>query len=196
MNLLLNAFSDIVSKHRPFSLQHKRKSFYQYIIKPIFKNNFVVLWKWLSHVWLFVIPWTIVYRAPLSMGFSRQEHWSRLPCPPSGVLPDPRIEPGSLTLQMDSLPLVVIVQLLNCVWLCDPMACSIPDLLVLHHLLEFAQILLYCIGLLSCWCYPTISPSVAPFSCLQSFPASGSFPMSWLFTSGVQSIGASASAWS
>ena len=45
------------------------------------------------------------------------------------------------------------------------------------------------------WCHPTISSSVAPFSsCPQSFPASGSFPMSWLFASGGQSIGASASA--
>ena len=48
---------------------------------------------------------------------------------------------------------------------------------------------------LSPWCHLTISSSVVPFSfCLQSFPASGSFPMSWLFTSGDQSIGASASA--
>ena len=48
---------------------------------------------------------------------------------------------------------------------------------------------------LSQWCNPTISSSVVPFpSCLQSFPASGSFPMSQLFTSGGQSIGASASA--
>ena len=45
------------------------------------------------------------------------------------------------------------------------------------------------------WCYLTLSFSVAPFSfCLQSFPASGSLPMSWLFTSGGQSIGVSASA--
>ena len=44
------------------------------------------------------------------------------------------------------------------------------------------------------WCHPTISSSVVPFSCAQSFPASGSFPMSWLFPSGSQSIGASASA--
>ena len=45
------------------------------------------------------------------------------------------------------------------------------------------------------WCHPAISSSVIPFSsCLQSFPASGSFPMSQLFTSGGQSIGASASA--
>ena len=45
------------------------------------------------------------------------------------------------------------------------------------------------------WCHPTISSSVALFSfCLQSFPESGSFPMSQSFTSGVQSIGTSASA--
>ena len=45
------------------------------------------------------------------------------------------------------------------------------------------------------WCHPTISSSVDPFSsCLLSVPASGSFPMSWLFTSGGQSIGVSASA--
>ena len=45
------------------------------------------------------------------------------------------------------------------------------------------------------WCHPTISSSVVPFSsCPQSFPASGSFPVSWLFASGDQSIGASASA--
>ena len=47
---------------------------------------------------------------------------------------------------------------------------------------------------LSQWCYPSISSSVVPFSsCLQSFPASGSFPMSWLFVSGGQGIGALAS---
>ena len=48
---------------------------------------------------------------------------------------------------------------------------------------------------LSQWCHPTNSSSLAPFSsCPQSFPASRSFPMSWLFTSGGQSIGASDSA--
>ena len=44
------------------------------------------------------------------------------------------------------------------------------------------------------WCHPTISSSVVPFSHFQSFPASGSFPMSGFFTSGCQSIGVSASA--
>ena len=47
---------------------------------------------------------------------------------------------------------------------------------------------------LSRWCHPTILSSVIPFSCPQSFPASGSFLRSWLFVSGGQSIGASASA--
>ena len=48
---------------------------------------------------------------------------------------------------------------------------------------------------LSQWCHPTILSSVIPFSsCLQSFPASGSFPISPFFTSGGQSIGVSASA--
>ena len=47
---------------------------------------------------------------------------------------------------------------------------------------------------LSPWCYLIISPSASHFFCLRSFPASGSFPMSQLFTSGSQSIGASASA--
>ena len=45
------------------------------------------------------------------------------------------------------------------------------------------------------WCHPTISSSIAPFSsCPQSFPASGCFPVSWLFESDGQSIGASVSA--
>ena len=49
--------------------------------------------------------------------------------------------------------------------------------------------------LLSQWCHPTISSSVVPFSfCHQFFPASGSFPVSWLFASGGQNIGASTSA--
>ena len=45
----------------------------------------------------------------------------------------------------------------------------------------------------SWWCHPTISSSIVPFSCLQSCPASGSFPVSQLFASGGQNIGVSAS---
>ena len=59
--------------------------------------------KSLSHVRLFVTQWTIAHQAPLSMGFSRQEYWSVLPCPPPGDLPKPGIKPRSLALQVDSL---------------------------------------------------------------------------------------------
>ena len=50
----------------------------------------------LSRVQLFATPQTVARQAPLSMGFSKQEHWSRLPSPPTGDLPDPGIEPASL----------------------------------------------------------------------------------------------------
>ena len=43
------------------------------------------------------ILWTVAHQAPLSMGFSKQEYWDGFPCPLSGDLPDPRIEPVSLT---------------------------------------------------------------------------------------------------
>ena len=49
-----------------------------------------------SHVWLFSTLGTVVFHAPLSMGFSRQEYWSGLPCPPPGDLPSPGTEPTSL----------------------------------------------------------------------------------------------------
>ena len=52
-----------------------------------------------------VTLWAVACQAPLSMGFSRQEHWSGLPCPPPGDLPDPRIKPvspESPALQADS----------------------------------------------------------------------------------------------
>ena len=49
-------------------------------------------------VWICVTPWTIARQAPLSMGFSRQEYWSGLPCPPSGDLPNSGIETTSVVL--------------------------------------------------------------------------------------------------
>ena len=48
-----------------------------------------------SCVRLFMTLWIIARQAPLSMGFSRQEYWSGLSCPPPGNLPDPGIEPVS-----------------------------------------------------------------------------------------------------
>ena len=76
-----------------------------------------------------------------------------------------------------------------CPTLCDPMDCSKPGSPVLHNLLEFVQIHTH-------WVDDAIQPShplLPLFSfCLQSFPASGSFPMSQFFSSGGQSIRASA----
>ena len=146
-----------------------------------------------SHVWLFAILCTIAHQ-----GFSRQEYWRGLPCPPPGDLSNPEIQVKSSALQADSLLLshhgsslvIAIVQSLSCVQLFGPhwlqhtrLPCSSPYPRVCSN---------SC--LLSQWCHSIISFSVIPFSCLHSFPASGSFPVSWLFASGGQSIGASASA--
>ena len=48
-----------------------------------------------SRVWLSAALWTLARQAPLSVGFSRPEHWSGFPCPCSGDLPDPGTEPAS-----------------------------------------------------------------------------------------------------
>ena len=58
-----------------------------------------------SHVRLFVTLWTIAFQAPQSMGFSKQEYWSRLSCSPPGARSHPGIEPASPALQVDSLQL-------------------------------------------------------------------------------------------
>ena len=96
-----------------------------------------------------------------------------------------------LTFQSGLNTRVVMLLLSSCsVTLCDPKDSSMPGFPVFHYLPELAQS-----HVLNQWCHPTISSSVIPLSsCLQSFPASGSFPMSQLFTSGGQSIGDSASA--
>ena len=77
----------------------------------------------------------------------------------------------------------------SCPRLCNPMDCSTPGFPILHYLLSLLKLMSR-----SRWCHPAISSSVVLFFyCPQSFPASGSFPMSQFFTSGGQSIGASAS---
>ena len=74
-----------------------------------------------------------------------------------------------------------------CPTLCNPIHCSTPGFLVLHHLLELAKIHVHRVGDAIQPAHPLLSP------CLQSFPTSGSFPMSQLFASGGQITGASAS---
>ena len=73
---------------------------------------------------------------------------------------------------------------------CDPMDCSTPGFPVLHYHLEFAQTHIHSIDNAIQLSHPLLPPS----SCPLSFPASVAFAMSWLFTSGGQNIGASASA--
>jgi len=91
-----------------------------------------------SRVQLFVTLWTIACQALLSMGFSRQECWGGLPCPPPGDLPDPGVKPAFLmspalaggflttgaTWEAHILVLCLVTQL--CLTVCDPMDCSPP----------------------------------------------------------------------
>ena len=62
---------------------------------PTMNKLFYVLSRF-SRVRPFATPWTAALQAPLSMGFSRQEYWSVLSCPPSGDLPDSGIKISSL----------------------------------------------------------------------------------------------------
>ena len=137
--------------------------------------------KSLSLVRLFTTPWTAAYQASPSMGFSRQEYWSGVPLTSPIMLALPNYK-------------TVKNQFSSVTQLCPTLR---------PHGLQHAR--LPCPSLsprvrsnscpLSQWCHPTISSSVAPFSSRpQSFPASGSFPVSQLFISGSQSTRASASA--
>ena len=75
-----------------------------------------------SHVWLLATLWSVTLQASLSMGFSTQEYWSRLPFSPPGHLPDPGIEstsPLSPALQADSLPVEPFLEIIlhfTCIW--------------------------------------------------------------------------------
>ena len=80
--------------------------FYSYYsCSKIIELTTVILLKWARHcaalsrfscVRLFTTSWTVAHQAYLSIGFSRQEYWSGLPCLPPGDLPNPGIEPTSL----------------------------------------------------------------------------------------------------
>ena len=162
-------------------------------------------------------PWTGVHQAPLPTGFSGQQYWSGLLCTPPGGFPDPGIKPGAPALQMDSLPSSLSKKDINKTTQINFSAKGMEKLIFSSvqfsrlgmsdssrpHGLQYAT--LHCPSLtpeaysnscpLSRWCLPTMLSSVISVSsCLQSFPASGSFQMSQFFTSGSQSIGVSASA--
>ena len=149
----------------------------------------------LSHVWLFVTPWTVACQAPLSMeilqarilvlvaisfsrGSSPPRDWTYISC-----IGRQTLYHWATCIQFSSVAR-------SCLTLCDPVNCSTPGLPVHQQLPEFTQTHVHWVG-------DAIQPShplsSVPFSFLQSFPASMSFPMSQLFASGGQSIGASAS---
>ena len=132
----------------------------------------------LSCVRLFVNPWTVAHQVPLPLGFSRQEYSSGLPFLSPGDLPNPGWNQHFLHWQADSLPrsnLVStqlpfdVVQLLSRVrpfetpWTAARQASLLPGVYSNPCPLNRC-------------CHPTILSSVIPFSCLWSFPASGSFP--------------------
>ena len=166
------------------------------------------------------IPWTAVYQAPLSMEFSRKEYWSGLPFPPPGDLIDPGIKPefsvspalegGYFTTET----LLVVSQLLSRVWLfATPWTAALKASLtftISQSLLKLMSIdsmmpsnhLIICGPLLL---LPSIFPSIRVFpvswlfasdgqSVGASASTSGSFPMNWFFALGGQNVGASASA--
>ena len=60
--------------------------------------------------------WTVGHQPPPSMGFSRQEYWSGLPFPSPGDLPDPGVEPRSLTLQADATGKIIKFEVVIPMW--------------------------------------------------------------------------------
>ena len=129
------------------------------------------------------------------MGFPRQEHWYRLPFPSPGDLPDPGIKPTSPALQADSLPLSHLGSPFDIYTLPYIKYITNKDLLcrtqnstqysgMLYMRKESKRVDIYMFRL----------THDTKWVCLQSLPTSGSFPMSQLFTSSGQSVGAPASA--
>ena len=68
------------------------------VVPPKAKHVYACVLSHFSHVQLFVTLWTVASQALQSMGFSRQEYWSGLPCPSPGDLPDSGTEPAAPTL--------------------------------------------------------------------------------------------------
>ena len=106
----------------------------------------------LSRVRLFAAPWTVAHQASLSMEFSRQEYWSRVPFPSLGDLPDPGSEPVSPAWEADSLPLshlrsplssvATFIKCLNQIWLTCCSCYTSTHCLTLHlYVMEMASFL-------------------------------------------------------
>ena len=95
---------------------------YQAVLPVLYKSFPLVV----SHVRLFAAQWTVAHQAPPSMGFSRQEYWSGLPCPPPGHHPGPGIEP------------VTLMSPVLASWFFTTSAtCEAPYLLIQHFIFTF-----------------------------------------------------------
>ena len=115
-----------------------------------------------SSVQLFATPWMVTCQAPLSMGFTRQESWSGLPCPPPGDLPDPEIS----SVQFSSVAQA-------CPTLCDPLNWITPGFPVHHQLLELAQTHVHWVRDAIQPSHPLSSPSPPAFNISQHQGKSG-----------------------
>ena len=145
-------------------------------------------------------PMDCTHQAPLSLGISRQEYWSGLPCLHPGDLSNPGSNSCHLCLlhwQVGSYILIYIYICISVQFSHSVMSSSLRPCGLQHARLPCPSPTPGACSN-SCppswWCHPTISSSVVPFSCSQSFPAIGSFLMSQFFASGGQSIGTAASA--
>ena len=92
---------------KSIKMEYSRREWFRWWSGKVFLRREHLHWKWIyqfrvcalscfTHVCLFETPWTVAHQAPPSMGFSRQEYWSGVPCPPPGDLPHPGMEPVSL----------------------------------------------------------------------------------------------------
>ena len=120
-----------------------------------------------SRVWLFATHLTAACQAPPSMGFSRQEYWSELPCPPPGDLPEPGIKLVSLMFPGLAGKFFTTSAINSCLTLCDPMDCSTPGLPVHHQLLQLAQTHVHQVSHANQPSHPLSSPSPPAFNLSQ-----------------------------
>ena len=132
--------------------------------------------KSLSHVWLFMTPWTTAYQAPPSMGFSRQEYWSGVPLPsPKVYLVSTRSSRSRLNMLNLSRQIILpnilsfveafvqfssVVQ--SCPTLCNPMDFSMPGFPVHHQLPELTQTYVHWVGDGTQPSHPLSSPFLSP----------------------------------
>ena len=141
-----------------------------------------------SNVWLFATLWTIACKAPLSVGFSRHEYWSGLPCPPPGNLPvpgnlpDPGIEPclsyigrWVLTTSATSKALMSIIKLFKVVWLRYPFDKCLLSIYAYHLVLSRREYVRKCwVSLLR-----LLFKSILEFLCYALFLVAGCRGSSW-----------------